>query len=170
VTRRLGDLLHRGDTAVDRQDEPDALVGEPAQRLARDAVPLLEAARQMPVGVRAELSQVENRESRRADAVHVVVAVDADPSTCVDRGTNALDRSCHVAQEEWIVSGQIGLEEPSRRLVLVVAAPREHRSGDLAHVELACELRDRAGVHVSDRPRARHAGDGTEAVGRRMCA
>ena len=114
--RRLGDLLDGGDPAVDRQDEPDPVVGEPAQRLARDAVALLEAARQVPVGVRPELAQDEDRECRRADAVHVVVAVDADPATCVDRGANALDRRRHVAEQERIVAGQLGVEEASRRL------------------------------------------------------
>ena len=45
---RLGDLLDRGDAAVDGQDEPAALVGEPREGLALEAVALLEAARQVP--------------------------------------------------------------------------------------------------------------------------
>ena len=57
----------------------DAVVGEPRDRVARDAVALLEAARQVPADVGAELAQRQHGERGRADAVDVVVAVDADP-------------------------------------------------------------------------------------------
>ena len=45
---RLGDLVDGGDPAVDGDDEPDAVVGQPLERVARDAVALLETAREMP--------------------------------------------------------------------------------------------------------------------------
>ncbi len=76
---RACDLLDRSDSAVDRDHECAALLGEPCDRLARDAVALVEAARQVPADVRAELAQADDRERRGADPVDVVVAVDADP-------------------------------------------------------------------------------------------
>ena len=78
VRLRAGDLLDGGDAAVDGQDEPAALVGETVERLAREAVALVEAARQMPVRVGAERAQRQNGERGGADPVDVVVAVDAD--------------------------------------------------------------------------------------------
>ena len=54
---RRGDLGDGGDPAVDGEQEPAALLREPRDRLARDAVALLEAARQVPVDLGAELAQ-----------------------------------------------------------------------------------------------------------------
>ena len=79
------DLVDRRDAAVDREHEPVALVGELLEGLAREAVALLEAAREVPADVGAELPEREHREHGRADAVHVVVAVDADLRPCRDR-------------------------------------------------------------------------------------
>ena len=45
---RLGDLGDGRDSAVDGEDEPAALVREPCERLAADAVALVEATREMP--------------------------------------------------------------------------------------------------------------------------
>ena len=103
--RASGDLLDRRDPAVDREDEPDTVVREPPERLARDAVALLEPARQMPVDVGSELAQEEDRERGRTDPVHVVVAVDADARACVDGRADALDRDRHVAEQQRIVAG-----------------------------------------------------------------
>ena len=89
---RLGDLLDRGDPAVDREHEPDALVGEPRERVAGHAVALLEAAREVPDDVRAELAEDEHGERGRADAVDVVVAVHADPRPVGDGRADPLDR------------------------------------------------------------------------------
>ena len=63
----------------------DALLGEARDRRRGDAVALLEPARQVPADVGAELPQRQHRERRRADAVDVVVAVDADPLAALDR-------------------------------------------------------------------------------------
>ena len=77
---RLSDLFHRGDAAVDGEQQSASFSREARQRLARDPVPLFEATRQMPLDLGAEIPQDENGESRRTDPVDVVVAVDADPA------------------------------------------------------------------------------------------
>ena len=77
----LGDLVDGRDPAVDGEDEPATLVGEPGKRVAADAVALVEAAREVPGDVGAELAQEKNGERGRGDAVDVVVAVDADPAS-----------------------------------------------------------------------------------------
>ncbi len=75
-----------------------------AERRARDAVALVEAAREVPVDVGAELAQQQHRERRRRDAVDVVVAVHADAAAVGDRGPDALAREPHVAEREGIVT------------------------------------------------------------------
>ena len=89
---RLGDLGDGRDAAVDGEHEPAALVGEPLERAAADAVALVEAARQVPVDVGAELAQQQHGERRRGDPVDVVVAVDADPPARGDRRADPLAR------------------------------------------------------------------------------
>ena len=113
---RLGNLRDGGDAAVDREHQPAALVGEPADRRARDAVALVEAARQVPVDVGAELAQEQDGERRRRDAVDVVIAVDADAPALRDRGADALARRAHVAEQERVVRRGSPVEERARFL------------------------------------------------------
>ena len=119
----LGDLLDRGHAAVDREDEPAALIGEPLKRFALDAVAFLETARQVRDDVGAELAQDEHRERGRGDAVGVVVAVDADSRAGCDRGLDRVDARGHVAEQERIVAGRRSFKERARLLGVVVAAP-----------------------------------------------
>ena len=60
----LRDLLDGRDPAVDGQNERATLLREPRQRLARDAVALLEAARQVPLDVGAEAARAPSPRAR----------------------------------------------------------------------------------------------------------
>ena len=100
----LGDLLGGGDPAVDGQDEPAALAREPPESLPRDAVALLETARQVPFHLRPEATQDEDGERGRADPIHVVVAVDADAPALLDRRADRAACLLHVAQQERVVA------------------------------------------------------------------
>ena len=111
---RVLDLGDGGDPAVDRQHELEPLLGEPRQRVGVQAVALLEARRQMPRDVGAELAQQEDGERGRADPVGVVVAVHADARAGLDRRGDRLDRLAHVAEGKRIVAGQRPLEEAAR--------------------------------------------------------
>ena len=104
---RLGDLLDRGHAAVDREHEAAAFVGEARQRFALDAVAFLEAARQVPGDVGAELAQDQDGERSRADSVGVVVPVDADALPVRDRRANRLDCLCHVPEQKRVVTGHL---------------------------------------------------------------
>ena len=75
---RAGHLGDRGDPAVHGDDEGAPVAGQSVERLAGDAVALLEPAREVPGDVCAELPQDEHGERRGADPVRVVVAVDTD--------------------------------------------------------------------------------------------
>jgi hypothetical protein len=153
---RLGDLLDRCDAAVDREDEPVPVVGEAPERVARDAVALLEPARKMAADVGAELAQEQRRERGRADSVDVVVAVHADSLAFLDGLVNPLDRDGHVAEEQRIVPGKLGFEEPPRCCGIAIATAHEHRSGDLRHVQLERQRPRSTMVQGGDRPGARH--------------
>ena len=60
----LLDRLDGGDPAVDREEEPVALLGEAPHRLDLHAVALVEAAREMPGRVGAQLAEDEQRRAR----------------------------------------------------------------------------------------------------------
>jgi hypothetical protein len=152
---RGGHLLDRRDPAVDGQDEPAALVREPVDRVARDAVPLLEPAREVPLHLGAELAQRQHCKRRGADAVRVVVAVYADALAPLDGGADALARGPHVAQQERVVSGVARLEERAGGVGLREPAAGEHRRGQLADAELT-------GERVGSLPRARLEGPGAD--------
>jgi hypothetical protein len=151
---RPANLVDRGDPAVDRQDETAALVGEAFERVAADAVALVEPARQMPLHVGAELSQDEHREHRRADAVDVVVAVHADALAVRDRGADPVDRGAHVSDQQRVVQRLLAGEKRPRRFGVAVSAPDEHACRDLAEAE---RLGEGVGLPVrarTDRPGA----------------
>ena len=160
------DLLDRGYPAVDREHEPDAVVGQSSQGRARDAVTLLEAARKVPDHVGAELTQVQNRERSGADPVHVVVPVDADALSRGDCGSDPLDRPGHVTEEKGIVTRELGVEEAPCELRIAIATPREHRRGDVAELQLTRERPRFLEVERSDRPDTGHRSDGTDGAGR----
>ena len=155
---RAPDLLHGRDAAVDGQDEPTTFLRKAFERLAADAVAFVEATRQVPLDLGAELTQHEHGEHRGADPVDVVVAVHADPLPGGDRGANPLDGLGHVPEQEGIVQGLFAGQEGPRHLGVAVAAPDEHACRDLAEAEL---LREAARLPVrarTDRPDAlRHA-------------
>ena len=165
---RVLDLGDGRDAAVDRQDEVEALLGEPRQRLAVQAVPLLEPRGKMPRDVGVQLAQQQDGERRRADAVGVVVAVHADARTCLDRGDDRLDRLTHVTEGKGIVARQRPLEEPARLGLVAEPAADEHRRGHVVDLE-----RGRKRSHIGVRARRQFPGacchravEGTATVGR----
>ena len=93
----------------------------------------------MPFHLGAELAEHEQREHGGADAVDVVVAVDADPLPGRDRGANLRNRKLHVPELERIVQRQLAGEEGTRLLGVAVAAPDEHACRDLAEAKLPDE-------------------------------
>ncbi len=141
---RLRHFFDRGDAAVDREHETAALVREPRERRGADAVALVEAARQMPVDVRAELPEEMHRERGGRDPVDVVVAVHADAAPVRDRGPDPLAGDLHVAEQERVVRGQLAREECPSRSGVGKAAPDENACRQLAHPERGGEL----GLHL----------------------
>ncbi|MBV8561704.1 MAG: hypothetical protein JOZ56_01300 [Actinobacteria bacterium] len=140
VSLRLLDLGDGGDAAVDGENEAAALVGEAREGLAANAVALVEAARQVPRDVGAELAQEQDGERRRGDPVDVVVAVDADAPAVGDGCADALAGEGHVAEQERVVRRLLPFEEAARAVRVVVAAADEDGGGDVGDAERAHEL------------------------------
>ena len=165
---RMSDLIDRGDPAVDGEHEPASVLCELRQRLPAEAVALLEAARQMPRHVCAQLAQDEDGQRSGADAVGVVVAVHADPLAVGNGLPNRLAGLAHAPEQERVVTGQSALEEGARLLRIPVPAPDEDASSRLADPERSRQLarvpvqartyRPSAVVHWMD--------EGTEGIGR----
>ena len=90
----------------------------------------------MPFDFRSELTQHEDGEHRRADAVDVVVTVDADALARRHRGSYLLDRDLHVTEQVRIVQRQLAGQKGLRLLGVAVAAPDEHACRDLVEAKL----------------------------------
>jgi hypothetical protein len=75
---RRRDLLDRRDRAVHGHQQVGAALGEPRDRRGREAVPVVDPARQVPVDRRPDGPQRAHEDGRGGDAVDVVVAVDGD--------------------------------------------------------------------------------------------
>ena len=133
-------LVDGCDAAVDGEDEPAAFFGETLERAAADAVPLVEAAREMPLDLGAELAQDPQGQDGGADSVDVVVAVHADAFPAGDGGQDPCHGLCHVPQQEGIVQGLLAGQEGPRLVGVAVAAPHEHACRDLAEAELLREV------------------------------
>src|SRR5439155_24715621 len=103
---RPHDFVDSGDPAVHGQHEAKAGLGQSGERVARDSVAFLETTWQMPGDVGPQLAQHDDRQRGRAESVHVVVAVHADPSTRLDGATNGRARLLDVAEEEGVVPGE----------------------------------------------------------------
>ena len=75
----IGHLLHAGDAAVHRYQQPDALVMQGQNGVLSQAVPILDAAGDIVHHVAAPGQEVIHQNHRGGDAVHVIVAEYGDP-------------------------------------------------------------------------------------------
>ncbi len=112
----------------------------------------------MPDHIGSELSEEEHRKRSRADAVHVVVAVHANPLLGGDCRPDALDRLCHVAELVRVVPGKLGVEKASSGVGIVVSAACENGGGDGTQPKLSLELAGSRRVELGNRPHTRHDG------------
>ena len=90
---RLG---HRGDAAVDRDDDLGAILGEVTERPGVQAVALLVAIRDVRANHHPELTERPHEDGRSGDPVDVVVPVDDDALASRERTTESLDRGIQI--------------------------------------------------------------------------
>ncbi len=119
-------------TAVDRDDQRDAVGVQPIDGRRLQAVSVLDPFGEEVHDVGAEQLERPAKDHRGGDAVHVVVAVDGDPLPPADRRENAIDRHPHVGERHRIVKMiDRRVEEAVRQLRIAQAAldqqARDHR-------------------------------------------
>ncbi len=104
-----------GDAAIDGNHHTRAARRDLAQRVAVEAVALVESAGDVEVRAGAEQREHLHQDGGAGDAVHVVIAVDAYLASRLDRVEDAIDRLGHTGQRLRLVqSCQRGIEKPAR--------------------------------------------------------
>ena len=114
------DLLGRGDAVVDRDHEVGlAVLHDAGQRLAREAVPLAKAVRDVGEHARdAQLGEAAREQARRRHAVDVEVAEDGDVLVGADGPLDPVRRLAHARDDEGVlpVTLERGAQERPCRL------------------------------------------------------
>ena len=169
-----GDLVDRGDRAVDRDEQLRPARGEPLDRAEREPVAVVDPAREIPVDVGADRAQRAHEHRGRAHPVDVVVAVDRDPRAAAGVVEDAR-RALAQAAERVERMAHARVEERPGRIRRGEAAPHEHLGDDVRHAEVRREPAG-GGVVVgrdveADLGRC-HGADRTARAGRnrRVCA
>ena len=136
---RRRDLVDRRDRAVDGDQQPGAARREPLDGRGRQAVAVVDPARQVPVDVGADRPQRAHQDGGGADAVDVVVPVHGDARAA---GDVLEDPRRTVAQPSERVErvAHVGREELARRRHVGETAPDEHLGRDVRHVQRGAQL------------------------------
>ena len=105
-------LRHAGDAAVERDEQPRALPGQPPHRLGVEAVAFHQAVGHVGHDLRTRRPQEAGQERGRGDAVHVVVAVEGDALAARDGAHEPLHGRGHAFHEERVRQvGEARLQE-----------------------------------------------------------
>ena len=137
---RQCDQRHAGDAAVHRHHQLRPAGDRPHRRLV-EAVALAVARGQVDLDLPAERAQIVGKDRRSADAVDVVVAVDADRRAVRERRADHRDRGGHIAQLHWIAQlACIRRKIAPRRLGGIDSALDEQRVQRRVHVVRAREV------------------------------
>ena len=96
------DLGHAGDAAVERDEQARSLRCQPPDRLRVEAVALHQPVRHVRHHVAARRPQERRQQRGRGHAVDVVVAVERDAVTALERALDDLHCVCHPSHQERI--------------------------------------------------------------------
>ena len=107
---RGGHLLDRGHPAVDRHEQLHPARGQTLHRGHREAVSLVEAARQLPLRIAAQRPQRAHEHGSGADAVDVVVTEHGDSRPALQVPQNQLTGARSTGQRARIVALARGQE------------------------------------------------------------
>ena len=151
---RRGHGLDGRDATVDRDQQAHAPLGQPLDGAGGQPVALVEAAGQLPDGIRAEGAQRSQEDRRRADAVHVVVAEHGDAGAAPDVGADQLGGRRDTRQGQRVVA-LVGVQERAGILDGREAAPRQDRADRARHAQPGGELLGDSHVIRGARPSGR---------------
>jgi hypothetical protein len=125
---RLGHLLDGGHAAVDRHQQVHPPARKARDGRAREAIALVEAARQLPDGIAAQRAQRADEHGGGAHAVHVVVAEHRDPRAPLEVAQNQLAGGCDTGNRERVMALAGGQKAPGL-LDVGEAAAGQNRAG-----------------------------------------
>jgi len=125
----LGQSIKGHRATVDRHHQAGALLAQPDQRLARGAIALKQAVRDVMPRFMPQHPQQADQQGRAGCAIDVVIAVDRDLFLAFDRIGEARGGHVHVAEDGWVgqeiaqggaaVALQIIRRDPAREQELV---------------------------------------------------
>ncbi len=132
---RRGDLLDRGDRAVDGDQQVGPACGEPLDGRGGEPVAVVDAARQVPVDIGVERAQRAHEHGRGRHPVDVVVAVDGDPRPALDVRQDAV-RGLPQAAERGQRMALLGGQERARDVRGRKIPPHQHLRQHVRDAEL----------------------------------
>ena len=132
------DLLDGGDRAVDGDQQVGPAGGEPLDGRHRQAVAVVDPARQVPVDFGAERAQRADEHGGGGDAVDVVVAVDGDPRVALDVAEDPLRGGAQAPERVERVRVGAG-EELARAGGRVQPAAHQHLGDDVRDAEIGAQ-------------------------------
>ncbi len=140
-------LVQAGDAAIDGDDQRDAGRRDLAQGLVVEAVALVEPARHVQIDLGAEQAEALEQEGGAADAVHVVVAVDAEAAALAHGLENARGRFGRAGQQfRGVQAGQRRVEKAPRVLRRTQTAVEQQLGGDRRQPQRGRQPGDGVGV------------------------
>ena len=154
---RGGDLVDRGDRAVDGDEQRRVATGEATHGVERQAVTVGQPVGQVPADVRPERSERPDHRRGGTHAVDVVVAVHDDPAAVADVALDHRDRAVDPGERTRIVSlGRI--QERACGADLGKSTADEYLCQHVAHAEVAFERERGRQVIRRDLERRRRSG------------
>jgi len=110
----VGHRLHITDTAVHRDHQPEAILGQHTQRRRVQAIALLDAVRDVRLDHRAQRAQSLHHQGRRRHTVGVEVAIHGNRLLLTDGLPDACYSLVHIGQVKRVDVQRRALQELAR--------------------------------------------------------
>ncbi len=155
---RERDLAMAHPAAVDGDHHPGTGLRQTAHARLAHAVSITQPMRDVQDGLVAQRAQEPHQDGAAADAVDIVVAVDADALAATQGSDDALGRRRHLAEQHRRaqVFRQPCVEKRAGMLRRADAAPDEQSRQQRREAERAAQKRLRLGLPRAETPASRH--------------
>ena len=125
--RRLLHLMQTADTAVHRNHQRRAALGNRAQRLVIQAVALTLALRNIRLHLRSTPLKIKIEQGGRSNSVHIVIAINRNLLSCRQRTRDTLHAALHILKQKRVVKWlRAAIEKIAHRINAVHATLQEN--------------------------------------------
>ena len=151
-------FLDAANAAIDGDDQPlRVFLVKLPHRVAVQAIALFQAMRDVVIDRRIREPQAVPKNTRRGDAIDVVVAVDRDPPPRLHRRDDTIGRFGKIRhQVRFVQSHQARLQKRLRRRVARVSASDQHLRDQRGQFQLPRQFTHGGGIMRGKPPRLRH--------------